>query len=397
MAININENTSGNVTSASDYANEKFPNSGKATVELTDSQKEYAERIKIADNIGYSFRDLYAPGLASDKSAEMINDPNNPSKVIEPAKNYNNNPNAFNRYKTVFPEDEISSFKTYVFIVRPDLNMLQAVKEDAFFNDIMVTSPSVLRNLTHSQATDLFGPMPQTHFISFLYDRTLSYNLPDFNVKTYALDQPFTGFRTTYAGNSNESRSGTDFTISFRENANLDVFRLFDAWVRYIDNVSTGIFSPYVEYLNSKFSNGVNEIDYATSVYLIMTKADGTEIVYWHKQTGAIPTGVPHTNWSYNSGGEVDNTVSIDFSGGYPDAMHPRILADFNYNAGLLGESYDVPTGFKAGTIRPARHGRMGFQHRNVITDGGTTLVGGPYIAYDHSSRVYKLKWRQFE
>ena len=390
MATDLNQNTSGNVTPATEYAASKR-NKG-LSIDLDETlDKATKDKIRdntIADGIGYSFRELYAP---------------NKTDFDDTVKLHNNHPNAFNRYKTVFPEDEISSFKTYVFIVRPDLNMLQAIKEDAFFADIMNTSPTIMRNLTYSQATEL-GDVPNTHFISFLYDRTLSYNLPDFNVKTYALDQPFTGCRTTYAGNSNESRSGTDFTITFRENSNLDVFRFFDAWVRYIDNVSTGIFSPFVEYMHSKFLNGVNEIDYATSVYLMMTKADGTELVYWHKQTGAIPTGVPHTNWSFNSGGDVDNNISIDFSGGYPDAMHPRILVDFNYNAGLLGEVNEVPSGFTRSTITHAPHARMGkykngrdFQSGNVIYDGGTTLVGGPYVAYDPNRRVYKLKWRQFE
>ncbi len=388
MATYLNENTSGNTTSASQYANDKFPNSGKATVTLDDKTQKAMRREMLADGIAYSFRELYNAGTASDH--DLITDNTNGTV---PVKFYNNYADAFNRYKTIFPDDEISSFKTYVFIVRPDLNLLQPIVEDAFFRDIQENSPSVLRNLTHSQAT-IFGKAPSTHFISFLYDRTLSYNLPDFNVKTYALDQPFTGFRTTYAGNSNESRSGTDFTITFRENGNLDVFRLFDAWVRYIDNVSTGVFSPFTEYVQSKFLNGVNEIDYATSVYLIMTKADGTEIVYWHKQTGAIPTGVPHNNWSYNSSGDVDNTISIDFSGGYPDAMHPRILADFNYNAGLIDEDSELPTRVKVSTLYPAPHARMGHQYTSPVLDGGTTLVGGPYIAYDKSRRVYKLKWR---
>lgn len=381
-------NTGGTVTPATDYSKTK---TGKATVELDPSVESGMRPKLLASGIGYSFRELYNPE-ATEKEV-----PAGSSGSSIPVRFYNNNADAFNRYKMVFPEDEISSFKTYVFIVRPDLNMLQAIAEDGFFRDIQNNSPSILRNLTHSQATDTFGPLPKTHFISFLYDRTLSYNLPDFNVKTYALDQPFTGFRTTYAGNSNESRSGTDFSITFRENVNLDVFRFFDAWVRYIDNVSTGVFSPYTEYMHSKFLNGVNEIDYATSIYLIMTKADGTEIVYWHKQTGAIPTGVPHNNWSYNYSGDVESTISIDFSGGYPDAMHPRILADFNYNAGLIDENNELPSGVKSQKISPAHHARMGYEFGDVKTDGGTTLVGGPYIAYDTHRHVYKLKWRQYE
>lgn len=309
------------------------------------------------------------------------------------------NINAFNRYRTIFPGDEIDSFLTFIFIVKPDLNMVQAINEDPFFAQLYDTDPNVIRNLTYcTQITDTDNAIPaSTDFISFLYDRTLSYQIPDFAVKNYTLEQPYTGYKTTYAGNSNESRSGWSCSMRFRENAKFRVTKLFEAWVRYMDLVSYGSITPYREYSTSKLLYGVNEIDYATSVYEIITKPDATTILYMHKQTGLIPTGVPHSNWAYNYGSDPDREIDIQFDGGMPEAMTPRIIADFNYNAGMysIDNSTDLVQGVnpKYSGTSPARHARIGFEGEY----GGSTLVSGPYIAYNKTRREFKLKWRQFE
>ena len=309
------------------------------------------------------------------------------------------NINAFNRYRTIFPGDEIDSFLTFIFIVKPDLNMVQAINEDPFFAQLYDTDPNVIRNLTYcTQITDTDNAIPaSTDFISFLYDRTLSYQIPDFAVKNYTLEQPYTGYKTTYAGNSNESRSGWSCSMRFRENAKFQVTKLFEAWVRYMDLVSYGSITPYREYSTSKLLYGVNEIDYATSVYEIITMPDATTMLYTHKQTGLIPTGVPHSNWAYNYGSDPDREIDIQFDGGMPEAMTPRIIADFNYNAGMysVDSSTDLVQGVhpKYSGTSPARHARIGFESEY----GGSTLVSGPYIAYNKTRREFKLKWRQFE
>lgn len=185
--------------------------------------------------------------------------------------------------------------------------------------------------------------------------------------------------------------------MRFRENAKFQVTKLFEAWVRYMDLVSYGSITPYREYSTSKLLYGVNEIDYATSVYEIITKPDATTILYMHKQTGLIPTGVPHSNWAYNYGSDPDREIDIQFDGGMPEAMTPRIIADFNYNAGMysVDSSTDLVQGVnpKYSGTSPARHARIGFEGEY----GGSTLVSGPYIAYNKTRREFKLKWRQFE
>lgn len=305
------------------------------------------------------------------------------------------NINVFNRYKTIFPGDELSSAIVYVFMVKPDLNILHAMNVDPYFENLWMTNPNIMRCLTHTESEQIFPEgAPQTHFIPFLFDRVIMYQLPDVELRTYTLDQPFTTFKTTYAGNANESRSGQSFSIEFRESANMSVIRFFEAWVRYMDLVAYGTAAPFTEYLHSRMGRGVNEIDYATSIYMLMTKPDGMELMYWHKMTGAIPTGIPHSNFSYNSGGSIDNTVTISFTGGMPEVNDPRILIDFNYNAGMYGEDeYGRPHGVKVTNARPVPHARIGFENLR----GGSPLVGGPYIAFNKARKKFLLKWRDIQ
>ena len=303
---------------------------------------------------------------------------------------------AFNRYKTIFPGDEIGGTKTYIFIVRPDLNMPWCIKNDAFYASLLALTPNTIRALTHTDMPEIFPSPAKTHFIPFLFDRVTQYGISNFEVKSYTMEQPYTSFKTSYAGNSNESRTGVNFTIEFRESGNYEVIKTFEAWVRYIDMITTGTTAPFVEYIESRMQNGVNIIDYATSVYMFVTKADGMEIVYWNKITGAFPTGVPHSNFSFNEGDTADKTVSIDFSGGMPEAYNPRIFVDFNYNAGLFNEDpYGKPTTLKAEyhNIRPVPHARIGFENLR----GGSPLVGGPYICMNKNTGAYLLKWRDIE
>lgn len=304
---------------------------------------------------------------------------------------------AFNRYRLGFPGDEIDSLIKFVFIVKPDLNMRQAVAEDPYFAQLAKTHPYLISNLTYNPPSSV-GTKSQTDFVPFLYDRTIMYQIPPTEIRSYTIAQPFTGFKVMYLGNGNDSKSGNHTQISFRENNRFDVTRYFEAWYRYIEMVSFGTFAPYREYQCSRLLNGVNEVDYATSVYELITKPDATTLVYWHKMTGLMPTGVPHDNWSYAGNVSTeDREITIEFVGGYPEALTPRILADFNYNAGMYEEDGEgmyqgIKNEYISTPIPPARNARIGFEDVN----GGSTLVRGPYIAYDDTHKVYKLKWRRF-
>ena len=297
--------------------------------------------------------------------------------------------NTFNRYNWIYPDDELSNLISYVFIVRPDLNIIKPTSgtagieltkscaADSYFQSLRLTDPELLRNTCVNYSG-------YNHdFINFLLDRVEDYQIPDWGVTTQEITQPFTNFKTQYAGNANDSLSAREFSITFRENADLGVTKFFTAWVRYMNGVVMDRFETKPEYQQSRFINGAPIIDYATSVYLLKTKPDGSEIVYFHKSTGAFPTTVPHSNWSYNKGeSKEESRITIAFSGGFPEPLNPQILGEFNYNSRIynmnsFGGSYASPV--------------------SSVANWGSPIVGKPYILLDTNTNTYRLYWESIQ
>jgi hypothetical protein len=241
----------------------------------------------------------------------------------------------FNRYSVTFADDELSSSLGYVFMVRPDLNLFETgmkslkeqCRDDPVLSYVYGTDYELLYNLT--QDTD--GTYNH-HFIPFLLDRVEEYQIPDLDITTHEMVQPFTGFTTVYAGNSNAYLSKSQFSISFRESATLRVTKLFQSWISYINGITLNLYSPRETYARSKYVNATQVIDYATSIYFLRTRPDG-EIVFFHKTTGAFPTQVPISQQSYNRGGQADTRVQIQFVGGFPEAMSVMNMGEFNFNS----------------------------------------------------------------
>ena len=289
--------------------------------------------------------------------------------------------NTFNRYYKIFPNEEMGNLLSYVFIVRPDCNLDDAIAKDGYFHALSQQRRSPLIGLEQERE----GINYTHHFIPFLVDRTLNFQVPDVQLKTYDFEQPFSTYRTTYAGNTNESRSGQTFEIQFREDAELNVSNFFNAWVTYISGVTTNRFIPKRKYIEAPLLEGTAIFDYATSIYFIKTKADGSEIVFYHKEVGVFPTVSPHSNWSYaQGGGTQDNTISISFAGGYPESFNPYLLAEFNYNSGVatIDDStyqYGVPA------------------DKDVIIDRDyeNPITGVPFITCDHNRGKFYLRWKK--
>lgn len=397
---NYGKKNTGLVTTTSNNSGTENNEPPKPTL-TEDEWSEVREKDKdmyIADNRSYSFG-----GLSTNKYESY-------STVYSGTHHTSLDPNAFNRYKQIFPDDEISSFKQFVFFVRPDLNMnalveAESIFQNDYFKKLLISDPFVIRQLTHS-TNGVFGNTlrcPSNHFISFLSSRVMSYDLPDVDLATFSSDQPYTGYKIMYGGTTNASKSGQNATIGFRDGANLEVTKLFDAWIRYISMVVGGDCDPYYDYIQSRIGNGINTMDYSTSIYMIMTKADATTIVYWHKLTGVFPTNIPHSVWSYNTNGNLDgdsSNITVSFAGGVPEVMNFTSLVDFNYNAGILSEvpvnNYSneyIVAGPKIDQIAPVPHARLGKE--NIL--GGTTHVGVPYITFSKNDGEFKLKWRYYE
>jgi hypothetical protein len=81
--------------------------------------------------------------------------------------------------------------------------------------------------------------------------------------------------------------SGGNFTISYLENATLDVYEMHHTWFHYIEQVILGEVQPTELYYSDK------TLDYATCAYIIKYKPDLRSITYIGKAIGLFPVSIP--------------------------------------------------------------------------------------------------------
>lgn len=255
----------------------------------------------------------------------------------------------FDRLYSVWPNFELTTTYTYVFFIRPDLNILDknnhlislspkrkgylqnsSPDRDQFFRWMYKAHPIVLSQLS--------GTRIKGHdFIPMLTGRVESINLPDYKLKDYKLTQPYTGYNMPYASHALESLTGGEFEVTFRDDFDYNILKLFHCWLYYINGVTRNLFSPKAPYVRN------NKVDYCTSVYVITCKPDASEIVHWVKYTGAFPTTAPHSGLSFNLRGAANNKVTIPFAYFHQEPLNPLSIIDFNKNAHVTKDASKVP------------------------------------------------------
>lgn len=334
----------------------------------------------------------------------------------------------FNRYYAINLADESPSGKHYVFFCRPDLYLLDVkgnwytlstksrVAQDSFFQKLAYEDPMIIRSLTaefadsnvrNIQSTfaapsqsgygnstttdgtrDANGVSLSIHsLIPFLTGRVESIQLPDYSIKTFSLTQPYTKYSLPMSLTSIESTTGGSFDVSFREDGNFSITKMFYAWIRYMDGVMRNEYSPKAKY--QKY----NALDYATSVYDIIVDPTGTEIKFFGKYTGVIPTAVPLSDHGFNkSGGSSGaSSVNISFQYFHYEPLNPEILLDFNYNS--LGYIYMENAGkYRVFDMRSCPLPYMDTYDSNYLS-AGRPYVGRPYVVQDTQRRKFFLRW----
>ena len=335
----------------------------------------------------------------------------------------------FDRFYTPDLEHENPSGRHYIFILRPDLylikdgsaseNVIQLADEsnvahDPYFTYLAKMHPEIIASLTgdfagmagaslsntqygaatgsgygNSATTDgttINGQQLTIHtFIPYLSSRVESLQLPDYTVKSSLLTQPYTKYSIPYTQSAIESSTGGTCDITFREDKDYSIHKLFYAWVYYENNVMKNIFKPKKKYLQ------YNSIDYATSIYDFLVDDTGENIIYWSKYTGCVPTSVPMSDLGFNRGGAAETKVTISFSYFYCEHMDMNILRDFQYNS--LGHIF-------MGSIKDHQFQPCGYSDTEPLYNAndrlGPNLTGRPVIMLATGAsgdRKIKLRW----
>lgn len=353
---------------------------------------------------------------------------------------------SFDRWYSVDLSQEGPSGRHYIFICRPDLNLVKSssstttsgnkvlndengVSEDPYFRYLADYYPNIISSLTaeynitnkasnlgtayagsgygNSQYNTYEGgqSMPVHALLPYLTSRAESLQLPDYTIKTDELRQPFTRYGIPYASSAIESMTGGDFDITFRDDRYFSVRKLFYAWIYYMDGVMRDRFTPKEKYII------YNCFDYATSIYDFLVDETGENVIWWTKYTGCFPYQVPLSDLSYNRGSDPDSRCTISFKYYVCEPTNYATLIDFNYNS--LGYRFmrkgssDDSTRVDGLTLRNKNSGRdiltfaspaVADKYRSsASTFLGANFVGRPCIQvttpnYDGHLGI-KLKW----
>lgn len=331
-------------------------------------------------------------------------DSSNASSSIKQVHNY------FDRYYSVYPDSELTNVYHYIFMTRPDCNLIDSatgqlyeeVKRNPTIENIYHTRPHALKNLVAVGALDSASPLhnPGGHrFMPVITSRCDSLQLPNTELRTASLLQPYTKF-TQHFGLHLANTTGIEFTMTFREFGDLSMHYLITAWINYIHDVMKGIYNPKDEYIRE------NRADYMVSIYDIMCAPDASTILYWEKITGAFPVDNDNSTLSFNLHGNSGNQITVPFVAFRIDPIHPYSLIDFNFNAGITQHNKSK----NMNNCSPQEVRKM--LDKDILVSSvvnqddnpwcaqyqtGYALRDIPFIYWDNTMRVYKLGWGKYK
>jgi hypothetical protein len=276
------------------------------------------------------------------------------------------NMSAYNRFKLANYDDILSRGYMHIFFTRPDLNIFDGssknkkwitqCENDPFIQYIYKRNPSILDQLVLLNGSD-------HQFMMLLSNKATNFPLTDDGINAGTLGKSRNGYQVAY-GRRRDSELGSSLSISFRDTRNFDILNLHKIWLDYITNVYRGKWTPKSEYIYQKI------LDYAVSVYVIVTAEDFETILFWSKYYGLFPISVPYSSIVWSGAGTTVQSpdLSISYRYSWKEDLNPAALAELNYNSfrGTLPGSQD-----------PVRYKPIFNTEKGVVD---TTWVGAPFI-----------------
>ena len=282
----------------------------------------------------------------------------------------------FNRYRITHPDYHLTNSRSYVFMTRPDLNIMdssgsglnpdfQRSSDAAFYYSAAEKHPNICLSLSRAFAG--------THdFIPLISNTARSLDIQDESIKTSEHGETLTGWKLVYARHNIDSKTAGTFSMNYIDDNMLSIYYMHAIWVRYMSDVSRGIIDPKIDYVRNFI------LDYAASVYYFLTEQSGENIIFWSKYYGIFPTVAPSSPFSFNEGTIIKAPeLSIQYAYAFKDDMNPLALAEFNNNS---------PTDFSYVPI---------YNEETFKCNG--SIVGPPFIDTEDSGVTYKLRFRSKE
>lgn len=222
----------------------------------------------------------------------------------------------------------------FILMSRPSLNV--AEKLGTSIDGNAANNLSALQNhqMTAAFANDKYGKQMllslsdycSNVWMPIVTTQAKTYSVNDVELKTVDKGNTYFGHVLKYGKHSEEHRVSGTITIDFRNDRYLSILKMVHLWMNYIYLVSKT--DAVVPSWNSQ-TNAI--LDYAGSIYYLVTRRDMRELVYWEKLTGVFPVKSPLSIFNYNDGMISEDNISVEFSYGIRSyACDPAVLLDIN-------------------------------------------------------------------
>lgn len=288
----------------------------------------------------------------------------------------------YNRFKSPNPNDALVKTFPHVFFIRPDCNILErgggangfklveGLENNPNFVYANYHTPDLLRQLVGDGGYD-------SDFMMYLSNKAYSCQIKDEGITDDTYGTAVRGHKIAFGQHGVESKTAGDFSITFKDDRELHVYRLHKLWVDYISDVYQGRISPRPNYISEKV------IDYATAMYYILTAEDGETIIFWSKYYGVFPTSIPSSHLSWAGGhSDIKGEIEISYKYSFKEDFNPLTLVEFNMNSGSKDYRY-IPS------------------YNPNFYSGATSMVGAPFIeTFNNNSLTpytFKLRFRPKE
>lgn len=286
---------------------------------------------------------------ADDKMKTLINEG---ARIGYSDTSFDNMIGKFNLSRLPDYENQTEPYIGYILMTRPDIDLsdqnLKAMRSNAqtaaFIND---GRGLALMKAISSKASSAFVPLVTL--------RAKSYSVNDIDIKTIEKGGTYFGHMIKYGKHSEEHKIGSTISIEFRNDRYLSILKMMYLWMTYIYQVSKNdSLQPKLVYQH----NGI--LDYCGSMYYLVTRRDGRELVYWEKLVGIFPIKAPFSIFTYTDNHILEDSFSVEFTYGIKaDPCDPTILMDINVAHGVTSaQGGDIMRGvtYNKKTINMVNH-----------------------------------------
>lgn len=235
--------------------------------------------------------------------------------------------NNFNPYRLRENTEPFMGGLPIVFLTTPSMNIYEngdccetLLDSNQLFSYLNSTDSYILKQLQYS------GGGSTSPFIKLCTNRFKGITLKDFGMKTIEDYENYYGWKQILPASTIDNFTAeSSLTVNFAETKNLDITKIFYAWMTYIEVTSYGLHEPTQTTRDNRI------LDFTSSLYFFLLDFDMRTVLYFTKYTGIYPTNVPLSSLvlsDITSRNAIETTITFAYQ--YKEELNPQIIYDFN-------------------------------------------------------------------